>query len=257
MWLRTCGRGVRDGCRNVVLDMLQLVEKLMEKLNTEELEFFFIQAWLIWNQRNTVFHGGSLQDPSWLNKRAADFLKEFREAQQHLVTRRQVAKEVQWRPPPRNGFKLNFDVAIFDELNASGFGAVIRNEEGEVMAAMAAKGPPVSGSEEAEVLACRNALEFAVDAGFTELLVEGDNVSVMQRILRSQPNGSRLGHLYEDIKCLCADLRVVSIGWVSRTANEVAHCLAKYARGLVDESVWLEESPPPAREALYLDMLKV
>ena len=118
-------------------------------------------------------------------------------------------------------------------------------------------GPPVLGSEEVEVLACRKALEFAVDAGFTELLVEDDNVSVMQTILRSQPNGSQLGHLYEDVQCLCAGLRAVSVGWVSYTTNGVAYCLAKYARGLVDESVWLEESPPPALEALYLDMLKI
>ena len=42
------------------LDVLQLVEKLMEKLTIEELELFFVQAWLIWNQRNTITHGGSM-----------------------------------------------------------------------------------------------------------------------------------------------------------------------------------------------------
>ena len=76
-------------------------------------------------------------------------------------------------------------------------------------------------------------------------------------ILCSRPNGSRLGHLYEDIWCLCTGLRAASVGWVSRTANGVAHCLAKFARGLVDEIVWLEKSPPPALEALHLDLLKI
>ena len=76
-------------------------------------------------------------------------------------------------------------------------------------------------------------------------------------ILCSRPNGSRLGHLYEDIWCLCTGLRAASVGWVSRTANGVAHRLAKFARGLVDEIVWLEKSPPPALEALYLDLLKI
>ena len=114
-----------------------------------------------------------MQDPSRLNKRATDFLEEFREAQQHLAIRRQVDKEVHWRPPPRNGFKLNFDAAIFEELNVSNFGVVIHNGQRAVMAAIAARGPPILGSEEAEVLACRKALEFTVDEGFTELLVEG------------------------------------------------------------------------------------
>ena len=47
---------------------------------------------------------------------------------------------------------------------------------------MTAKGPSVSDSEEAEVLACRKALEFAVDSGFVELIMEGDNATVMQTI---------------------------------------------------------------------------
>ena len=48
------------------------------------------------------------------------------------------------------------------------------------MAAMSTKGPSVSSSNEAELLACRKALEFATDAGFSELVIEGDNVNVMK-----------------------------------------------------------------------------
>ena len=120
------------------------MEELLKKLTTEELELFFIQAWLIYNQRNTITHGWSLQDPSQLNKRVTDFLNEFREAQQHLTVQTSAVREVHWSPPPRNSFKLYFDASIFEDLNASGFSAVIRNKEGEVMAAMAARGYSVS-----------------------------------------------------------------------------------------------------------------
>ena len=82
----------------------------------------------------------------------------------------------------------------------TGFGVLIHNEKGEVLAALATRGPPVSDPEEAEVLACRKALEFAIDAGFAKLLIEGDNVLVMRNISSSQSNGSRLGNLYEDIQ---------------------------------------------------------
>lgn len=34
---------------------------------------------------------------------------------------------------------------------------------------------------------------------------------------------------------------------------EVAHSLAHYAKHLDEDIVWLEDSPPPALEALYLD----
>ena len=76
----------------------------------------------------------------------------------------------------------SFDVAVFSCLNSSSFGAVIRNDKGEVMAAMAAKGLVVLCSLEAELLACRKAIEFAVDAGFSEFVIEGDNSSAMSAI---------------------------------------------------------------------------
>ena len=70
---------------------------------------------------------------------------------------------------------------------------MIRNEKGEVMAAFDAKGGVVRDSEEVEVMACRKALEFAIDAGFMEIILEGDNALVMQMVSQAQPNLLRLG----------------------------------------------------------------
>ena len=50
------------------------------------------------------------------------------------------------------------------------------------MVAMAVKGPRVFCSEDAELLACRKAIEFVVDAGFFELVIEGDNSFAMKAI---------------------------------------------------------------------------
>ena len=44
----------------------------------------------------------------------------------------------------------------------TGYGVIIRNDRGEVMAASSARGDSASGSEEAEVLACHHAVEFAL-----------------------------------------------------------------------------------------------
>ena len=70
------------------------------------------------------------------------------------------------------------------------------------MAAMATRGPPVSCNEEAETLACRKALKFAVDAGFSELIVEGDNINVMRVVSASIRNFSMLGNVIADIHCI-------------------------------------------------------
>lgn len=77
------------------LDVLQLVEELLTKLTTKELKLFFVQAWFIWSQGNTIIHGGSMQDPTRLNMRAIEFLEEFREAQQHLAVQTSIARDAQ------------------------------------------------------------------------------------------------------------------------------------------------------------------
>lgn len=105
------------------------------------------------------------------------------------------------------------------------------------MAALLARREVVDDSEEAKVLACRKTLEFAVEVGFSELIVEGDNVTVMQAISSTHPNLSRLGLIYEDICCLAATLRYVSFSCVRRSANSMAHSLARYASLLNDEVV--------------------
>lgn len=136
-------------------------------------------------------HGGKFYDPTSLNRRATDYLEECRNAKRHLTVDLilQPSSEA-WKPPPQSMYKLNFDAALFMDLNRTGFGAVIRNDRREVMAAMSAKGPTVKSSEEAEMLACRKSIEFAMNAGFSELVIEGDNANVIRAISSLEVNQS-------------------------------------------------------------------
>jgi len=67
------------------------------------------------------------------------------------------------------------------------------------MAGMSAKGDHVH-SDEVEALACRKAVEFSMEVGFTNLVIEGDNSNVMQVISSSAVNNSLLGHIVDDIR---------------------------------------------------------
>ena len=106
-------------------------------------------------------------------------------------------------------FKLNFDASIFLDGGTSRVGAIIRNDRGEVMVALSAKGPPVMGSKEAEIFACRRAVEFAVECGFLELVLEGDNQALMDALNRRKGLSSWLGHILQDVLCMLDRLRWV------------------------------------------------
>ena len=75
----------------------------------------------------------------------------------------------------------------------------------------------------------------------------------MKSILGPKSDRDRLGHVYEDIKYMGRKLRALSVLYVKRGANSVAHSLAKFARQIDGEIAWLEENPPPATKALYFD----
>lgn len=141
-------------CAGHQADMLQLMEVLFHRLSMDELEQFLVQAWFIWNQRNAMLHGKQMQAPEVLIKRAQDFTNEFRRAKNQLEAPTMVSNPMRWRPPSLARFKLNFDASIFKDTGNTGIGAIIRNDSGEVMAALLTKGPPVACSKEVEVLAC-------------------------------------------------------------------------------------------------------
>lgn len=151
-----------------------------------------------------------MQDPSRLGQRASNFLEEYREMQTNMFVPTTNARSSTWSSPPQRCFKLNFDVAIFHDINASRLRTMIRNKLVEVMASLSAIGSSVIDSEEAKVLAYCKALEIAVDSGFSKLIVEADNMTVIKSISCPRPNQSRLGHfVYRYLMhCLCSILCV-------------------------------------------------
>ena len=198
-------------------------------------------------------HGGKFHDPGWLNNRVRELLEEFRTALALMgpTYGRQSTRDT-WHPPP-SVFKLNFDAALFSTLNNFGFGAIIRNEKGEVMAAVVAKGPEVFCIEEAELLECRKAIEFVVDASFSKLVIEGDNSSVIKAISAMQVDHSMLGNVIGDIHHLIGNLQWLRTECIKRWGNRVAYELAQFARNISHDLFWMEDVPPIAREALYQD----
>ena len=150
-------------------------------------------------------------------------------------------------------YKLNYDAAVFADYASSGFGAMIRNSSGEVMATMTAKGPAVQDSDEAELLACHKALKFAIDDGFTVLIMEGDSVNATRCIASGKDNQLALGHVVGDIRHLMGALEWISVSCTKRNGNMVAHVLARYAQHVNSDLFWMEEVPSVALDFVNFD----
>ena len=155
----------------------------------------------------------------------------------------------------------------------TGYGVIIRNDKGEVMAASSARGDSASGSEEAEVLACHHAVEFALEEaevlachhavefalglGFKELVIEGDNATIMRNITDFATSSSHLCHVFLDIHSSLVGLSWFFVSFIYREGNFVADSLAWFARHISNDVIWIEDPPPPALESLYFDLAHI
>ena len=78
-----------------------------------------------------------------------------------------------------------------------------------------------------EALACRRAIQFAVEIGLHEVIFEGDATVVIQAIKNREADQSSYGHIVGDIQDQVSLLAFFYFYFVPRSCNRVADDLAK------------------------------
>lgn len=116
---------------------------------------------LVWAARNQVAHGGKKSEMRELNRQVRNLSWEHRAA---------------WQ---KNKIKVNVDVAIRD--NFAVIIATARDFQGQIQGAVT-KQIQAAGLLEGEAEAAKLGLEFVVDKGFREVMLEGDSELVIKAI---------------------------------------------------------------------------
>ena len=217
-----------------------VLEKIRVKLTL--LPLFAVTAWSVWFQRNKT----RLKDNPLPLRNVAGFAKnylcEFRGLDRKLP-HRQLTSSPRWHPPNAGSVKTNYDGAMFGESDNAGIGVVIRNCEGQALAAFSEKIAKPPTVEILELLAARRAISFTAESGYDKFVCEGDSESVVNSLRGSGMENSRGGHLIKDIVSLSNSLVSISFAHVRRQGNTVAHALAQRARQNFSSQIWLECVP--------------
>ena len=79
----------------------------------------------------------------------------------------------------------------------------------------------------------------------------------MTALERKRGLSSWVGHILQDVICLLNDFRWSQVNFAKRSANTVAHLLARHAKDVLHDVIWLEDSPPPVVQALYQDSISI
>ena len=127
-------------------------------------EVFAMTCWSIWSCRNKLRVGEGVWPLNKIAGVARRHLQEFQQARR-CPNKKVRAQRPWWKPSDAGLLKVNFDGAIFDDLRATGIGVAVRNEHGEVVAALAEQIPIPGFVFTLETLVARRAILFARDLG--------------------------------------------------------------------------------------------
>ena len=214
--------------------------------SVEDVEIFCVLAWLIWRNRNMVYHGQEAIGGAKIIETAERFLFEYKSSTNAAaLCKAPLVKRVSpatWRPPAAGLLKLNTDAAVVNEGGVTGLGGVIRDTEGEVLGAFSKRVQGCLDVQTAECLAIRAGLIFAMESGLRVAEVESDALNVV-RAIQSSSNLSTDEPVLEDIRFLLNAAGGGSCCHVSRNGNMVAHSLATVAFSLGEDCFWLEDFP--------------
>ena len=94
-----------------------------------------------------------------------------------------------------------------------------------------------------EALACQQVVQFALEIGLTQVVVEGDSVIVIKALNNGTCQFTSYGNILGDIRFQSACFQHVEFRYISHVCNSVADALAKKASFVVGLQVWLEVLP--------------
>ncbi|KAL2939352.1 hypothetical protein RDABS01_000184, partial [Bienertia sinuspersici] len=189
-------------------------------------ELFWTIAWSIWTNRNAWCFEKKKKEGMELVQRATNLVND----------------PVRWTPPVEGTYKLNTDVAVFQEGKV-GLGAILRDHMGETVVTTCWM---VAGDYKVELgegLAARHGLKIALEAGFEHIILETDSVKLYTHVKKENEENNTFGRIVQDIKTLAGRCLTFEVLHVKRGANKAAYHLAKLSQKFAEMRVWLEENP--------------
>ncbi|PON90739.1 Ribonuclease H-like domain containing protein [Trema orientale] len=172
-----------------------------------------------------------------------NYLREFQTAQQQrasVSSTQSAPRPIKWQPPSTHGYKLNVDAAISESQRCVGFGAIIRDTTGFVLAAVAKKFHNPLKPKTAEVAALSFGINWATKVFPSFEAVETDAQAVVSALKTAHSYRSELGCFLKDVTSLLTTPPGVSVSYVPRECNNTTYGLAKLALRL-DELFWMEK----------------
>jgi ribonuclease HI len=257
VWLQvnkqvTCGSPPPEEVRNQSLLSNWMLEWLAS-VQEAELDITLMTLYQIWLERNDARENKAIECPEAVGRRAVALVEEWQEvhAQVHHVIPKPKER---WRPPMQGWVKVNTDGAMVKSSDTGGGGVVVRDHDGRFLAGSCHFFPSLSSPEEAELRACEKGMDLIKRLKLKNVVLELDCAAVVAKLNGVEVDRSSQGLLIEKLKRALREVNGHVIKWARRTANTVAHKLAKEGCGMGCSKTWFLFPPSCIKVGLDMDL---
>ena len=216
---------------------------------------FVIACWVLWKARNhKVFNGND-----WVNWVCLSHIYSLHsDVVVHLSNDaiQRPIRQVKWIPPLNNIIKVNVDGSSLSNPGRSGFGGLIRNNNGDWLLGFSGF-CDITSCLAAELYAIFHGLRIAYDAGHKNIILESDSMMALDLIMSDVQSHHPHAPLISQIVQLQHRDWIVNFHHTLRQGNECADWLAKHGASSSDAfKTWIV-CPPQLHHSLLDDALGV
>ncbi|KAL6517616.1 hypothetical protein OROMI_033317 [Orobanche minor] len=194
----------------------ELFKRMVSELELKRGAEFAVLGWRIWKERNEICWEGRRSTAAKAVYEAAGILHEWHR--------------------PRAGY------VEFQDITITGYGLVLRDENGEFVAAKTGHFPGTYNSDEAEGIGLLEGLIWLKNMDFHYVNIEMDAKGVIQAVKNRDMNHTAYGSIIFDCVELLDSNNGFTISYISRNANCMAHVFVRASKSFSSPHSWVE--PP-------------
>ena len=133
---------------------------------------------------------------------------------------------------------MNTDAALFSNPNRYGYGWVLRDDRGVLVAARSHSFLGLMAPDHAEAFAIKEAHSWLKTHHFSNVIIKSDAKLIVHAIIYNVSFLSDLKKLLSDITSLKSSIENISFRFVKRSANQVAHSIVRASNSMSDLTMW-------------------
>ena len=229
---------------------------MIKSFDEEKVALVVTIAWLLWSNRNSIWHRATRKTPEALVQWASHYLIEYAVVTDSSAVRPEIVN-VTWTSPPPSVLKINVDSALSKPSSSAAISVVIRDDVGRIVTALCKHFHVPLGPLEVEAKAFEVGLQLAWDLGFQNVVLEGDSLVIVCALCGLSNPLASVDSLCLGMQLINSEFHLVNVSHVRRQGNKPTHLLAKFALSIDDSCVWIGESPSCIVQALIQDSVIV